>query len=75
MPSQSSGTNWPASLIEKPAGVCIQEFTARIQNADTSVPAATMPVAVTCRDFETRPMPKSITPRKPASMKKAVSTS
>lgn len=42
---QSSGMNCPASLTEKPAGVCIQEFTARIQVAEISVPSATIAVA------------------------------
>ena len=61
--------------MPNPAGVCIQLFTDRIQNADMNVPAATMQVAKKCRRRPTRSMPNSITPRNPASRKKAVSTS
>ena len=40
---QSAGTNCPASFTANPAGVCIHEFTARIQNAEIAVPSATIP--------------------------------
>ncbi|MNN90917.1 hypothetical protein D3C81_2089510 [compost metagenome] len=72
--SQSVGTTRP-SRISYPAGVCIQLLDARIQVADTSVPSATMMVEKKCRPGPTRVQPNSITPRKPASRKKAVSTS
>ncbi|MNL69588.1 hypothetical protein D3C87_1944670 [compost metagenome] len=72
---QSTGTNWPASFIAKPAGVCIHEFAERIQVAEISVPTATMTVAKKCSFGPTRLRPNSMTPRKPASRKKAVSTS
>lgn len=75
MAHQSSGRNWPFSPIEKPAGVCIQLFTARIQVAEISVPMATIAVASMCSPSPTRFRPKSMIPRKPASRKKAVSTS
>ena len=58
-----------------PAGVCIHELSARIQNADTVVPIATMVADMTCTQSGTRFMPKSITPRNVASRKNAVSTS
>src|SRR5258705_13784990 len=48
---------------------------ARIQNAEMSVPVATMIVARKCRPGPTLFHPNSITPRNPASRKKAVSTS
>jgi len=67
--------NWPCAFIAKPAGVCIQLLTDRIQNADTKVPKATISVAAKCRPLPTLFMPNSITPRKPASRKNAVSTS
>ncbi len=55
-----------------PVGVCIQELSARIQNAETVVPIATITAEATCMRFETRSMPKSITPRNVASRKNAV---
>ncbi len=58
-----------------PAGVCIQELSARIQNAETVVPNATTEQAAMCTQSGTRFMPKSMMPRKVASRKKAVSTS
>ncbi len=58
-----------------PAGVCIHELSARIQNADTVVPKATIRLDATCMRPETRSMPNSMMPRKVASRKKAVSTS
>ncbi|MNW09300.1 hypothetical protein D3C71_2062640 [compost metagenome] len=58
-----------------PCGVCIQLFEERIQNIEISVPMATMMVAKKCSLRPTRPQPNSITPRKPASRKNAVSTS
>ncbi len=72
---QLAGTNWPLALIAKPWGVCIHELTTMIQNAEMNVPAATASVATKCRVRPTRFMPNSITPRKPASRKKAVRTS
>ncbi len=72
---QSSGTNWPASLTTWPTGVCIQELAASIQKDDKSVPTATARVAVKWSPLPTRLMPNSMMPRKPASRKKAVSTS
>src|SRR5258707_1254922 len=57
------------------AGVCIQLFAAKIHVADNSVPRATMQVARKCSLGPTLLMPKSMTPRKPASRKKAESTS
>ncbi|MNF15512.1 hypothetical protein D3C80_2181560 [compost metagenome] len=72
---QSTGTNCPAALMAKPLGVCIQEFAERIQVAEISVPIATMAVARKCSFGPTRLRPNSMTPRKPASRKKAVSTS
>jgi hypothetical protein len=47
----------------------------RIQNAEISVPIATISVARKCSRGPTRLRPNSITPRKPASRKNAVSTS
>ena len=70
-----AGTNWPTSLIAQPVGVCIQLLTLRIQKAEMAVPIATMQVAAKCSPLPTRSMPNSMTPRKPASRKKAVSTS
>jgi hypothetical protein len=61
--------------ITWPVGVCIQELSARIQNAESVVPTATITDDRMCTRVETRSMPKSITPRKVASRKKAVSTS
>ena len=59
----------------KPAGVCIQLLADRIQKAEKKVPSATMQVAKKCAFSPTRFQPKSMIPRKPASRKKAVSTS
>ena len=50
-------------------------FAARIQNEESSVPSATISVAAKCRPRPTLFIPNSMTPRKPASRKKAVSTS
>jgi len=50
-------------------------FEDRIQNVEMSVPAATISVAKKCARGPTRCQPNSITPRKPASRKNAVSTS
>ena len=72
--TQSTGTAMPLTT-SCPCGVCIQLLEARIQVADTSVPTATAQVDRKCRPGPTRFMPNSITPRKPASRKKAVSTS
>ena len=58
-----------------PAGVCIQELADRIQNAEIAVPMATTTADITCSQGGTRFQPNSITPRKVASRKNAVSTS
>ncbi|MNW22915.1 hypothetical protein D3C71_2246950 [compost metagenome] len=58
-----------------PWGVCIQLLEARIQVAEISVPTATMTVAKKCSPRPTLFQPNSMTPRKPASRKNAVSTS
>ncbi len=63
------------STISCPAGVCIQEFSAMIQNALNVVPKATRKVAMRCTRSDTRPWPNSMIPRKDASRKNAVSTS
>jgi hypothetical protein len=62
-------------MISCPAGVCIHEFSARIQNAESVVPKATRNVAIVCMRSETRRRPNSMIPRKVASRKNAVSTS
>src|SRR3979409_2801118 len=72
--SQADGATRPL-IISKPCGVCIQLLEARIQNAEMSVPIATMIVAKKCRPGPTLFHPNSATPRNPASRKKAVSTS
>ncbi|MCY1431024.1 hypothetical protein D9M71_469850 [compost metagenome] len=72
--SQSTGTTRP-SMISKPCGVCIQLLEARIQKVEMMVPMATITVEKKCRLGPTRFQPNSMTPRKPASRKKAVSTS
>ena len=72
--SQSVGTTRP-SMISNPCGVCIQLLDARIHVAEISVPSATISVAKKCSPGPTRFQPNSMTPRKPASRKKAVSTS
>src|SRR3546814_4808612 len=46
-----------------------------IQKAEMKVPTATAKVAAKCSPLPTLLMPKSMTPRKPASRKKAVNTS
>ncbi len=71
---QSPAISAPPS-ITWPAGVCIHELSAMIQNADIDVPTATMAEAKICTHDGTRFMPNSITPRKVASRKKAISTS
>ena len=58
-----------------PVGVCIQLLTLMIQKALMKVPIATIRVARKCSLLPTLFMPNSMTPRKPASRKKAVSTS
>src|SRR5258707_14183774 len=71
---QSCAIHWPPDST-CPAGVCIHELSARIQNAETVVPKATMTVETMCTQSGTRFIPKSITPRNVASRKKAESTS
>ena len=74
MAHQSSA--WTTSpIIVYPVGVCIQEFSARIQKADMVVPKATRKVARLCSQLGTRRKPNSMMPRKTASRKKAVITS
>ncbi len=63
------------SRSSKPWGVCIQEFSTRIQKALIVVPKATRKVAPVCTQPGTRRKPKSMIPRNVASRKKAVSTS
>jgi len=50
------------SIISKPAGVCIHEFKANSQKADSVVPLATSSVAIVCMRSLTRSRPNSITP-------------
>src|SRR6266540_1414518 len=59
-------------MISYPAGVCIQEFSARIQNDENSVPTATMAAAKKWAHGGTSLRPNRRTPRKLASRKKAV---
>src|SRR3546814_20415710 len=68
----SPGRNWPLAPISKPVGVCIQLLTDSIQKAEMKVPIATAQDAAKCRPLPTLLMPNSMTPRKPASRKKAV---
>ena len=63
------------SRISWPAGVCIQLFAARIQNAEIAVPTATAIGGEHLQPGGTRPQPNSRTPRNVASRKNAVSTS
>ena len=71
----SPGRYCPLAPISYPTGVCIQLLTDRIQKADTKVPTATISVAAKWSFLPTRFMPNSMTPRNPASRKKAVRTS
>ncbi len=63
------------SRISCPAGVCIQLLADRIQNAEIAVPIATKIADIACSHGGTRFQPNSMTPRKVASRKNAVSTS
>ncbi len=63
------------SRSSKPAGVCIQLLSTRIQNADIVVPKATSTVAMVWMRSPTRSRPNSMMARKVASRKNAVSTS
>lgn len=74
MAPQSPGENTP-SCSRWPCGVCIQPMAAMIQKVEISVPSATITVQKKCTAGRTLCAPNSITPRKPASRKKAVSTS
>ncbi len=74
-PVQLSAMKRPAASMWKLDGYCIQLLAAMIQKAETTVPTATMQVAKKCSPLPTRRQPNSITPRKLASRKKAVSTS
>src|SRR5690349_19599707 len=73
--SQLSATKRPAASACQATGCCIQLLAEMIQKAETRVPKATRQVARKCRRGPTRFQPNSITPRKLASRKKAVSTS
>ncbi len=72
---QSRAMNRPRSSRAKLTGYCIQLLAEMIQKADVSVPAATRQVAAKCSRGPTFFQPNSMTPRKLASRKKAVSTS
>ena len=72
--TQFTGTTRPFT-IEMPCGVCIQLLEARIHVVEINVPIATITVAAKCNPGPTRFLPKSITPKNPASRKNAVSTS
>ena len=72
---QLSGWNTPCASMLKPCGVCIQLLAEMIQNVEIRVPIATIIVAKKCSLSETFFQPNSITPRKLASRKNAVSTS
>ncbi len=63
------------SRISWPVGYCIQLLAERIQKPESAVPPATMQAERKCSQGGTRFQPNSITPRKEASRKKAVSTS
>ena len=56
-------------------GDSVAEIGRRLAACGVNVPSATMQVAKKCSLSDTRFQPNSITPRKPASMKKAVNTS
>ena len=71
MAAQSVACTTP-SRSSKPAGVCIQELSTRIQNALMVVPKATSTVASVCTQLGTRAIPNSMIPRNTASRKKAV---
>ena len=62
-------------MIWNPCGVCIQLLADRIQKAEIVVPTATRTVEAKCSFGPTFFQPNSMTPRKDASRKKAVSTS
>ena len=68
---QSTGKNRP-SISAYPAGVCIQLFTANIQNDDSKVPKATIRDAKKYKGFGTSLRPNNKTPRNAASRKNAV---
>ena len=69
--TQSAAWNRP-SMISYPAGVCIHELSAKIQNEEKSVPTATMAAAKQCAQGGTSLRPNRRTPKKLASRKKAV---
>ncbi len=73
--TQSVTMKRPRASTTKATGCCIQLLADRIQKAEDRVPSATMQVATKCRVRPTFWRPNSITPRKLASRKKAVSTS
>ena len=72
---QSVALRAPLANRTKPLGACIQLLAEMIQKAEIRVPRATSVVAAKCRRGPTFLQPNSITPRKLASRKKAVSTS
>jgi hypothetical protein len=73
--TQSTARSAPLARRTKPEGSCIQLLAETIQKAEVTVPIATSTVAAKCRRGPTFLQPNSITPRKLASRKKAVSTS
>ena len=68
---QSAAKKRP-SIRSKPAGVCIQLFTASIQKLEENVPTATRIAAPQCTIGGTSLRPNSSTPRNEASRKNAV---
>src|SRR5688500_13902436 len=73
--SQSTATKRPSGAMAWPVGDCIQLLAEMIQKAEISVPIATIQVATKWSLGPTFFQPNSMTPRKLASRKKAVSTS
>src|SRR5690606_29217547 len=65
----------PSCSRVKPLGSCIQLLAEMIQKAESRVPKATSTVEAKCSFGPTLRQPNSMTPRKLASRKKAVSTS
>ena len=62
-------------MLDSPAASASSCWREMIQKVEISVPSATMQVAKKCSRSDTRFQPNSITPRKVASRKNAVSTS
>ena len=72
---QSTGTNCPFSATAQPAGGVHPGIDAEDPEGRHRMPKATIRVARECSVGPTFSRPNSVTPRKPASRKKAVSTS